>query len=527
MEKVIGRGTWLDKLSFEIIQRERTLKRNLSLVRVESGLGASGIPHVGSLSDALRAYGVKLAIEDMGFKSELVAYSDDMDGLRKVPAGLPKELDRYLAMPVSRIPDPFGCHGSYGSHMGGLLREALDVLRVEYRFESGAEVYRRNLLRNQIEAILSRGREVGEKIKEMTGQEKYEEVLPYFPVCANCGRIYTAHAKAYEPSTGTVAYECIGADVAGRKLEGCGHRGEVRVSTGEGKLSWKVEFAARWAALDVRFEAYGKDIADSVRVNDWVSQHVLGFPPPFHVQYEMFLDKSGRKISKSAGNVFTPQTWFRYGSPKSLVLLMYKRIKGARTLSTEDIPKYMDEYDQLEDIYFGKAKVGSKDKAVRLRGLYEYTNFLRPPRAPEQHVPYRLLAEVAFAAPPDDLEGYCVRRLQAYRMVNEPTEALLQRIRLARNWAVEVMGELPKPRLTAVERKAVKDLVDMLSSTTQAEAIQDGIFEIAKSNGLQPGEYFKLLYRVLLGSERGPRLGPYIVDVGVERVASSLKKVLE
>jgi len=527
LENVIGRGTWLDKLAREIIERERGLRRSLDLIRVESGLGASGIPHVGSLADAIRAYGVKLALQDQGVKSELIAFTDDMDGLRKVPAGLPKDLERYLAVPVSRIPDPFGCHQSYGAHMGSLLRDALDRAGVEYRFESGEEAYRRGLLVKQAEAVLAQNERIGRKIRELTGQEKYEQALPYFAICSNCGRMYTTRATAFDGATGSVAYKCEGTEIRGREIEGCGHEGEVKLAAGEGKLSWKVEFAARWAALDVRFEAYGKDIADSVKVNDWVADNVLGFPHPYHVQYEMFLDKSGRKISKSAGNVFTPQRWYRYGTTKSLVLLMFKRIAGTRNLSPADIPKYMDEYDRLEDIYFGKAKVKSKDKLLQLRGLYEYTNFLNPPKAPEIHLPYRLLAEITFAAPPDDVEGYSLKRLRSYKMVGEATPQVLERIRLARNWSVEVMAEPPKVKLSEAEKKAVADLVSVLETTKEADRIQNAIFEVAKSNGVPPGDYFKLLYRVLLGSEKGPRLGPYIVDTGVERTMSSLRRALE
>lgn len=521
---MIGRGTWLDKLASEIVQREKSLGRSTALVRVESGLGASGIPHVGSLGDALRGYGAKLALEDQGTKSELVAFTDDMDGLRKVPAGLSRDLEKYLAMPVSRIPDPFGCHDSYGAHMGGLLREALDRVGAVYRFESGAEAYRRNLLGRQAELILSASSEVGQRIRELTGQEKYEEALPYFAICSNCGRMYTTRALSFDAKTASVHYRCEGTQLRERKIEGCGHEGDARLSEGEGKLSWKVEFAARWAALDIRFEAYGKDISDSVKVNDWVAENVLHFHPPFHVQYEMFLDRSGRKISKSAGNVFTPQMWFRYGSTRSLVLLMYKRIAGTRNLSVMDIPKYMDEYDYLEDVYFGKARVEPEEKRAKLRGLFEYTNFLNPPKSPSVHLPYRLLAEIAFSAPAEDVVGYSVRRLQSYKMIGGPTPELVEKIGLARSWATEIMGEPPAVELTPEERGAVLELVETLRGAKDADKIQFEIFEVAKRRGIPPGDFFRLLYRILLGSEKGPRLGPYIVDTGVERTISSLER---
>ena len=148
--KIIGRGTWLDRVASELLEREKKLGRSTSLLRVESGLGASGIPHIGSVGDAIRSYGVKLALETLGFRSELIAYSDDLDGLRKVPAGFPDWLKDYIARPVTRIPDPFECHSSFGAHTGGLLRSALDDLGISYTFMSGAEVYKKGLLNEQI-----------------------------------------------------------------------------------------------------------------------------------------------------------------------------------------------------------------------------------------------------------------------------------------------------------------------------------------------------------------------------------------
>jgi lysyl-tRNA synthetase class 1 len=526
LRRIIGRGTWIDKVASKVLERERILGRGLSHLRVESGLGASGIPHVGSLSDALRAYGIKLALEDQGYSSELIAFSDDMDGLRKVPAGLPKDLKRYIAHPVSRIPDPFSCHSSYGEHMGSLLREALDKIGVEYTFKSGAKAYKEGLLLEQARKVLINSRRIGEKIAELTGQEKFVKALPYFVICPRCGKIYTTEALSYEPPTDVVHFRCKGAQIGGRWVEGCGYEGDVKLSEGEGKLSWKVEFASRWAALDIRFEAYGKDIADSVKINDWVAENILQYPPPYHVRYEMFLDKSGRKISKSAGNVFTPQVWFRYGTKESLVLLMFKRIVGTRSLSVEDIPKYMDEYDWLEDVYFGRVKV-EEAKRVKLKGLYEYVHFLNPPKKPKVHIPYRLLAELAYAAPEEDVVGFVLKRLRTYRMVKEDTEGLEEKIALARNWAKEIMGS-PKPvSLNEVERYAVKELAEFLEKNEEPDVIQNAIFEIARRNGIKPPAFFNLLYRIFLGMDRGPRLGPYIADIGVKRAAEILYSALK
>ncbi|MDG6928957.1 MAG: lysine--tRNA ligase [Nitrososphaerota archaeon] len=516
----------MDKVAHDVLVRERGLGRSLSMVRVESGLGASGIPHVGNLSDCVRAFGIKLALEVQGVRSEHIAFTDDMDGLRKVPAGLPDSVDltKYIGHPVSRIPDPFSCHDSYGGHMGFLLLDAMDKLGVEYVHESATENYRRNRFARQVRAILARSEEIGAKIRELTGQEKYEEALPFFPICAECGRIYTTKAVSYDARTDGVGYRCEGAELRGRRLEGCGYEGEAKVTSGEGKMSWKVEFAARWSALDIRYEAYGKELADSVRINDWVSDEILGFPHPYHVKWELLLDRSGKKISKSEGGLVTPQTWFRYGTKESLVLLMFKRIVGARKVSIEEIPKYMDEFDWLEDVYHGKARVDSEGKLVKLKGLYEYVTYLKPPAAPSQHVPFRLLAELAGVAPKDAWQDYVVARLKAYRAISEPTPGLLLRIEMARNWATTAGGRPAPVKLTAEQRAAVDDLAGRLAAADSADYIQNQIFEVGRAHGMQPSEFFRLLYAILLGSEKGPRLGPYLYDMGVETAVKALSR---
>src|SRR4030043_13796 len=185
-----------------------------------------------------------------------------------------------------------------------------------------------------------------------------------------------------------------------------------RILSSLGKLTWKSEFAARWKALDIRFEAYGKDIADSVRINDRICREVLCFEPPSHAKYEMFLDKGGKKISKSTGNVFTPQVWFNYGSPQSLLLLMLKRFVGTRSLDVSDIPAYMNEIDSLEDVYFGKKQVSEKE-GTKLKGLYLYCYVMKPPAKPNIHVPYNLMAFLVKMAPKECINDYIKEKLQS------------------------------------------------------------------------------------------------------------------
>jgi lysyl-tRNA synthetase class 1 len=530
-EKIIGHGTWYDKMAAEIVERERKLGRSLDLIRTEMGLGASGLPHVGNLGDAARSYAVTLALREQGFNSELIAFCDDKDGLRSVPAGLPRSLKKYLGFPVTDIPDSFGCHDSYGTHMSLLLLGALEKCSIEYKYVSGNEVYRKGLLNEEIRTLLMNADSVGEIVKEEVGQERYTEVLPYFPVCKNCGRIYTTKATEFLPEENKVLYVCEGVEIKGRWMDGCGYKGEADITKGEGKLSWKSEFAARWKALDIRFEAYGKDIEDSVRINDRICREILGYEPPMHARYEMFLDKSGKKISSSFGNVLTPQVWFQYGSPQSLLLLMLKRFVGTRTLAVTDIPFYMNEVDGLEDVYFGKKIVKDKKELAKLRGLYEYCSALNPPEKSSIHVPYNLLTFLAKMAPKSRESEFVTEMLQSYGYLRKGQALdadLRKRVEYAFNW-VRDFEEIKETAvsLTVEEIRAIKELIEVLRVEDGADKIQNAVFSTAKNHNLKPARFFKTLYAILIGVPQGPRMGPYILAMGKQNVINALQKTLK
>jgi len=523
-QEIIGKGTWIDKLASELLDREKVLGRNTDLLKVESGLGASGIPHIGSLGDAVRAYGVKLALENLGYKSELIAYSDDLDGLRKIPEGLPDSLEEHIAKPVSLIPDPYGCHDSYGMHMSSILLDGLDKVGIKYEFRRAVDTYKQGLLKEQIHTILQNSAKIGDKISELVGQEKYQKYLPYFPVCANCNRLYTAEATEYIADEKKVRYSCHDTEISSKMIKGCGHVGEADITKDLGKLAWKVEFAARWTAFDIRFEAYGKDIMDSVKVNDWVSDEILGFSHPHHVKYEMFLDKGGKKISKSLGNVITAQKWLEFGSPKSILLLLYKRITGARELGFEDIPSLMNEYNELEDIYFGRIKVDNQAKVVKSKGLYEYVNLLDPPKQSSTHVNYRLVVELAKIFKESRAERV-MKKLLDYGVIKNPEPEIEKLIELAGNFSNEFdQQERSQVELNDTTKKALKILIDALGAEEEPEDIQNTIYQIAKSNDVQPKDFFKTLYQIILGTSRGPKIGPFISDIGRKQVAKTLSE---
>jgi len=525
-QKIIGKGTWIDKLAFELIEREKQLGRDIDgIIRVESGLGASGIPHIGSLGDAVRAYGVKLALENLGYKSELIAYSDDLDGLRKIPEGLDVK-EENIGRRVSAIEAPYGkCHDSYGSHMSSMHLEGLDKFGIKYVHKTAHDTYKNGILKDQIHKILVNSKKIGDEIEKLTGQTKFKNVLPYFPVCQNCDKLYTTESFEYIEKEKKIRYRCKDSEIGSNIIKGCGHEGESDITKDLGKLAWKVEFAARWQAFDIRFEAYGKDIMDSVKVNDWVSDEVLGFPHPHHVKYEMFLDKGGKKISKSLGNVITSQRWLTYGTPKSILLLLYKRITGAREVGFEDIPALMDEYNELESIYFGKTKVDNEAKLVKSKGLYEYVNLLIPSDHPSTHVSYRLLVELCKIFKDNRIE-YVTSKLIDYGTIKEEgKDSVEELIKLAGNYSDDFEEtKIPATKIMVDDssKVALNQLADLLQKGETPEDLQNSIYTIAKENQVQPKDFFKILYQIILSKDRGPKIGPFIEDIGKKKVADAI-----
>ncbi|MFX0116361.1 MAG: lysine--tRNA ligase [Candidatus Hodarchaeota archaeon] len=543
---IIGRGTPWDIIARDALASKRKHRPESPIFRCESGLGASGFPHIGSFSDGARAFTVKLAAEEQGYETEYIAYSDDLDGLRKVPAGMSTELEEYLAVPVSNIPDEFGCHDNFGAHMSSLLLESFDVAGIEYRFASAAELYRKGAFTTAISKILENFTEAGKIITEETSQTKYTELLPFHAICSNCGKIYTTRPIKHVLDKHSIEYSCEGAEIGGQHMVGCGYHGFADYSIGEGKLGWKVEFAARWATMGIDFEAYGKDILESVKVNDRICREILGVEPPYHVRYEIFLQKGGKKMSKSAGGALTPQLWFRYGTPQSLMLLMLKRIEGSRNIGFEDIPSYMDELDELEGIYFGLRKAKNQAAARKAKGLYEYSYVLKIPKKPSIHVPYNLLVTLMRYAPPGKTEIFVLQKLDEYgyfpgdldwttaldeqnvQTLPESLQKIRSRLNLTKKWAEETIDDEEEfVELTSEERNAIQDLIPLIKEDSTADEIQSAIFSVCKENKLSPRKLFPILYQIFIGTQKGPKIGPLLALMGHEVVAQRLKTIIE
>jgi lysyl-tRNA synthetase class 1 len=242
----------------------------------------------------------------------------------------------------------------------------------------------------------------------------------------------------------------------------------------------------------------------------------------------MFLDKGGKKISKSLGNVVTSQKWLTYGTPESILLLLYKRITGARELGFEDIPGLMDEYNELENIYFGKTKVDNEAKLVKSKGLYEYVNLLNPPKNSSIHVNYRLLIELCKIFKDHTVE-HVVSKLIDYGTIKETNPHIEKLIGLAKQYSADfVETKIPATKITVDDsaKDALRQLADLLSKNEKIEDLQNSIYSIAKENQVQPKDFFKILYQIILSANRGPKIGPFIEDVGKKKVADIISKYI-
>ncbi len=522
---------WVDQVAREVLEREEKLDRGIKTFRTEMGLGASGVPHVGSAGDGVRSFVVHLALKELGAKSEFIAFSDDLDGLRKVPIGFPQQLEKDIGKPVSFIEDPFGCHNSFGAHVSSLLADAFEKIGVEFILKKASEEYPKGTFDREITDILNNWKEVGKIIFSLTGQDKYLQQMPFMPFCEKCGKVNTTVATKFE--NGKIHYSCtgefIGKDSKGNKImiKGCGHVGETSVRGG--KLAWKADFAARWRALQINYEAYGKDILDSVKVNDMICRQVLKWEPPVHSFYELFTERAGKKISKSVGNVFTPQLWLRYASPESLRLLFLKKLGKSRVVDIDAIPAYADEVDELARVYFGKKEMKNLRELAHLKRLYEYVLFLRKPKEePEILLQYGLLTNLFKIVPEREVVGKILQKMgHVPEKISKACEAELgRRLENALNWTTDSEGEKEMEiQLDDNQKKALAQLATELKKDWSEKELEARFYAIAKENGLQARELFSAAYQVLLGAPYGPRLAMLILAIGRKEVAKRLEKV--
>ena len=482
----------------------------------ETGYGPSGLPHIGTFNEVLRTTFVRHAYEELtgGAPTRLIAFSDDMDGLRKVPDNVPNQemLAGYLGQPLTRIPDPFGTHESFAHHNNAMLQRFLDQFGFDYEFVSSTEYYSSGRFDDVIRSILASWDGVMEVMLPTLREERRQTYSPVLPISPTSGRVLQVPVEVVDAEAGLISFN----DEEGRV--------EQSALGGLAKLQWKVDWAARWVALGVDYEMAGKDLIDSVIQSSKITR-VLGGRPPEGFNYEMFLDEKGEKISKSKGNGLSLEEWLRYGSEESLAFYIYREPRRAKSLHIGVIPRAVDEYWQFRGNYPGQPieqKLGNP------------VHHIHNGKVPESALPltYGLLLNLASlpGVADKDTAWKFVQRYASGSSADSDPE-LDNLIGLAVNYARDfVVPTLQRRPPTEAERAALQDLDSELSglpADADAETIQHAVFEVGKRHPFESlRHWFQALYETLLGSSQGPRMGSFIALYGIDNVRTLIAEAL-
>jgi len=484
----------------------------------ETGYGPSGLPHIGTWNEVARTTFVRQAYEELtgGGPTRLIAFSDDMDGLRKVPDNVPEQamLTEHLGHPLSRIPDPFGTHDSFAAHNNAMLRRFLDRFGFDYEFLSSTDCYASGRFDDVIRKILRAWVDVMGIMLPTLGEDRRKTYSPLLPISPTSGRVLQVPVEVIDSEAGLIAF-----------TDEDGGRIEQSAFGGQAKLQWKVDWAARWVALGVDYEMSGKDLIDSVIQSGKIAR-ILGGRPPDGFNYEMFLDEKGEKISKSKGNGLSLEDWLRYGSEESLSFYIYREPKRAKSLHIGVIPRAVDEYWQFRGNYPGQPVEQKLGNPV---------HHIHGGKVPDGTLPltYGLLLNLVSLPGVADKDT-AWRFVQRYAPGTSPEgdPELDQLIALAVNYSRDfVVPELRRRPPNAMEAEALRDLdaeLAKLPADASAEDIQTQVFEVGKRHPFESlRAWFQALYETLLGSSQGPRMGSFIALYGIDNSRKLIAEALD
>src|SRR5882757_9116166 len=509
----------------------RLKKKPKDEVIFETGYGPSGLPHIGTFGEVARTTMVRHAfrvLTDDKIKTRLIAFSDDMDGLRKVPDNVPNKemLAQDLGKPLTQVRDPFGTHPSFGEHNNARLRAFLDTFGFEYEFYSSTDCYKSGRFDATLLKLLENFDAVMNIMLPSLREERAQTYSPFLPIDPRTGVVLQVPVLAHDAKRGMITYE----DPETKE------RFTVPVTGGRCKLQWKPDWAMRWVALGIDYEMAGKDLIDSVKLSGEICR-ALGGTPPEGFNYELFLDENGQKISKSRGNGLTIDEWLRYASPESLSLFMYREPKAAKRLHFDVIPRNVDDYQQFLDGFL------RQDAKQQLANPVWHIHSAKPPKA-DMPVTFQLLLTLVSSSNAENAEtlwGFIGRYRPGVTPQSHPK--LDAMVGYAINYYRDFVAPTKKFREpTDTERAALQDLRDALANlpaASTAEDIQNVVYEIGrrepfldpvkKGKDGRPGvslDWFNMLYQVLLGQEKGPRFGSFVAVYGLANAVTMIDGAL-
>jgi lysyl-tRNA synthetase class 1 len=473
----------------------------------ETGYGPSGLPHIGTFGEVARTSWVRHAFSALtGLPSRLLAFSDDMDGLRKVPDNVPNQamLRAHLGKPLTRVPDPFGTHDSFGAHNNARLRAFLDGFGFRYEFASSTEYYTAGKFDAALLRVLAMHAEIVAVILPTLGAERQATYSPFLPIHPRTGVVMQVRIERVDTAAGTIAW----------RDPDDGTWYETPVTGGGAKLQWKADWAMRWHALGVDYEMSGKDLIDSVKLSGRICR-ILGTEPPAGFTYELFLDDTGQKISKSKGNGLSVDEWLRYAPPESLGQFMFNQPQRAKRLYFDVIPKAVDEYLANAE----KARVQVAPDVMANPAWHIHAGAV--PDAAHSPLSFAMLmnlASVVNAESPEILWGFIRRYSPGASPEAMPFLAGLV------GYALAYYRDFVAPKKafrdpSAAERAALEDLAGVLAALpaeTPAEDIQNHIYDVGKRHPFaELRAWFGCLYQVLLGQQEGPRFGQFVALYGI------------
>ncbi len=494
----------------------------------ETGYGPSGLPHIGTFAEVARTNFVMKALQHHvpGVDISLIAFSDDMDGLRSVPENIPnhKMLSNFLGMPLSSIPDPFEIKSSFSEYMNERLVMFLDSYGFEYEFRSSTQCYKSGVFNAGLQKIMDNYEVIRKLFISTIAKDKRDAWSPFFCVCESCGKIYSTRIVEVHPQSYEVSYKC---DLAGPGITPCGHSGKTKISDGKVKVGWKVDWALRWYTFGVNYEMYGKDLMSSASMSARICA-ILGGKPPTTYKYELFLDEKGAKISKKIGNGISMEQWAKYSPVGGLLNFLLGHPNKARHMGLPILPKIVDEYISV---------LRKEDPAEPYTNTWFIDNIQREHDASsleKSEITYNLLVNVAgnLAIHDADLLYKYARRYEPSIAENEKFFRNLSEMAVA--YVKDYEETLEKEEIQAEPQyfPYLAELMELFEKTDNfdelhGEKIQALVFTVPKKHNLDQKEWFKFLYAVLLDKPKGPRLGPLLSMMGKKVVISRFLGAIE